>query len=164
MIKYSFHSQLTIGEFKMPFDRNLSKDNRWVKLSESIPWDHLASYFMKTMSVETGCLGISPQTVIGAMIIKHKLKLSDVETVEKIKENPHLQFMLGLTDFQEKAVFDSSLFVTIRKRMSAELFDLFNQEIIKCVEGKKDNGHNKNNKDEGGNPTDHDLLNGKMIL
>jgi hypothetical protein len=32
MIKYSFHSQLTIEEFKTPFERNLSKENRWVKL------------------------------------------------------------------------------------------------------------------------------------
>jgi hypothetical protein len=82
MIKYSFHSQLTIEEFKTPFQCNLSKDNRWVKLGELIPWDHLAVYYMKTMSSENGRSGVSPQTVIGAMIIKHKLKLSDVETIE----------------------------------------------------------------------------------
>ena len=97
MIKYSFHSQLRIEEFKTPFERNLSKENRWVKLSEVIPWDHLAVYYMKTMSTETGRLGVSPQTEIGAMIIKHKLKLSDVETIETIKENPYMQFMLGLS-------------------------------------------------------------------
>lgn len=184
MIKYSFHSQLRIEEFKTPFERNLSKENRWVKLSEVIPWDHLAVYYMKTMSTETGRLGVSPQTVIGAMIIKHKLKLSDVETIETIKENPYMQFMLGLHEFQEEPVFDSSLFVTIRRRMSAELFDQFNQEIIKCAEAGKDHGHNKRNRDEDGNPknkgklqmdatvadqeikypTDHDLLNDSRII
>jgi IS5 family transposase len=139
---------------------------------------------MKTMSTETGRLGVSPQTVIGAMIIKHKLKLSDIETIETIKENPYMQFMLGLSEFQEEPVFDSSLFVTIRRRMSAELFDQFNQEIIKCADAKKDHGHNKRNKDEDGNPknrgklqmdatvadqeikypTDHDLLNDSRII
>ncbi len=139
---------------------------------------------MKTMSTETGRLGVSPQTVIGAMIIKHKLKLSDIETIETIKENPYMQFMLGLSEFQEEPVFDSSLFVTIRRRMSAELFDQFNQEIIKCAEARKDHGHNKRNRDEDGNPknrgklqmdatvadqeikypTDHDLLNDSRII
>lgn len=184
MIKYSFHSQLTIEQFKTPFQCNLSKDNRWVKLGELIPWDHLAVYYMKTMSSETGRLGVSPQTVIGAMIIKHKLNLSDVETIETIKENPYMQFMLGLREFQDEAVFDPSLFVTIRKRMSADLFDQFNQELIKCAQAKKDNSHNKRNKDEEGNPknkgklqmdatvadqeikypTDHDLLNTSRLI
>ena len=184
MIKYSFHSQLSIEEFKTPFERKLSKDNRWVKLSELIPWDNLASYYMKTMNTEIGRAGISPQTVIGAMIIKHKLNLSDVETIETIRENPYMQYMLGLSEFQEKAVFDPSLFVTIRKRMTPEIFDQFNQEIIKCAEGKKDNRHNKVNKDQDGKPknkgklqldatvadqeitypTDHDLLNTSRII
>ncbi len=184
MIKYSFHSQLTIEEFKTPFECKLSKNNRWIKLGELIPWDKLAVYYMKTMSSDTGRSGVSPQTVIGAMIIKHKLKLSDIEAIETIKENPYMQFMLGLKEFQEASVFDPSLFVTIRKRMSSELFDQFNQEIIKCVEVKKDNRHNKKNKDEEGNPknkgklqmdatvadqeikypTDHDLLNDSRII
>jgi hypothetical protein len=118
------------------------------------------------------------------LIIKHKLKLSDVETIETIKENPYMQFMLGLREFQEAPVFDPSLFVTIRKRMSSELFDQFNQEIIKCAEAKKDISHNKRNKDEEGNPknkgklqmdatvadqeikypTDHDLLNTSRLI
>ena len=130
MIKHSFHSQLRIEQFNTPFECNLSKDNRWVKLGELIPLDHLAVYYMKTMSSETGRSGVSHQTVIGAMIIKHKLKLSDVETIETIKENSYMQFMLGLKEFQEEPVFDPSLFVTLRKRMSAELFDQFNQQIM----------------------------------
>lgn len=133
---------------------------------------------MKIMSSETGRSGVSPQTVIGAMIIKHKLKLGDVETIQIIKETPYMQFMLALMEFQEEAVFDPSLFGTIRKGMSSELFDQFKQEIIKCAEAKKNHGHNKRNKDKGGNsknkgklqmdttvadqeikyPTDHDLL------
>jgi len=110
-MKYLFHSQLTIEEFKISFERNLSKENRWVKLSEMIPWNHFAVYYMKTMSSETERSGMSPQTVIGAIIIKHKL--SDVET------KPYVQFMLGLSEFQKKEeeVFDSSLFVTIRKNL-----------------------------------------------
>ncbi len=162
----------------------MSKENRWVKLSEVIPWDHLSVYYMKTMSSATGRLGVSPQTVIGAILIKHKLKLSNVETIETIKENPFMQFILGLSEFQEEPLSDSSLFVTIRRWMSAELFDQFNQEIIKCAEARKDHGYNKRNRYEDGNPknrgklqmdatvadqeikypTDHDLLNNSRTI
>jgi hypothetical protein len=44
-------------------------------------------------------------------IIKHKLCLSDAETVQQIQENPYLQYFVGLSGYQKKAPFASSLFV-----------------------------------------------------
>jgi len=41
--------------------------------------------------------------VIGAVIIKHKLCLSDEETVAQIQENPYLQYFVGLADYQMEA-------------------------------------------------------------
>jgi hypothetical protein len=38
----------------------------------------------------------------GTLIIKEKLGLSDVETVEQIKENPYLQFFIGLETYQHR--------------------------------------------------------------
>ncbi|VXD22689.1 transposase (fragment) [Planktothrix paucivesiculata PCC 9631] len=35
---------------------------------------------------------------LGALIIKEKLGISDRETVEQIKENPYLQYFIGLSD------------------------------------------------------------------
>jgi len=40
--------------------------------------------------------------VIGAVIIKHKLNLSDVETVQQIQENPYLQYFVGLPGYQQE--------------------------------------------------------------
>ena len=58
--------------------------------------------------------------ILGAMIIKHKLNLSDAETIEIIKESPYMQYFCGLHEFTDKPIFDPSLFVTIRKRISKE--------------------------------------------
>lgn len=52
--------------------------------------------------------------------IEHKLNLSDEETIEIIQENPYMQYLCGLTEFTDKPIFDPSLFVTIRKRISIE--------------------------------------------
>jgi len=75
--------------------------------------------------------------VIGAVIIKHKLSISDEETVEQIRENPYLQYFIGLKGFQAKAPFASSLLIEIRKRMGQAVFDEFHKAIIETVEPRR---------------------------
>jgi hypothetical protein len=47
---------------------------------------------------------------LGALIIKEKLGTSDRETVEQIKENPDLQYFLGLSAYSNEAPFEASIF------------------------------------------------------
>ncbi len=77
------------------------------------------------MSSEYGRPGISPRTVLGALIIKYKENLSDQKTIFAIQENVYMEFFVGLQEFQTKKIFDSSLFVIIRKRIGKTDFDLF---------------------------------------
>ena len=73
------------------------------------------------------------------MIIKHKLVLSDEETVRQIQENPYLQFFCGLPAFSVQQPFAPSLFVEIRKRMGEAVFDAFQDAIIcEMSEGDKE--------------------------
>ena len=60
----------------------------------------------------------------GALIIKHLLRLSDVETIQAIQENPYMQYLVDLRYFMSEPVFDPSLFVTLRKRLDQEFFSL----------------------------------------
>ena len=75
--------------------------------------------------------------MIGAVIIKHKLCLSDRETVAQLQENPYLQYFVGLASYQMQALFAPSLFVEIRKRMGQSVFEVFQSAIIAAVEGAK---------------------------
>ena len=77
------------------------------------------------------------RVVIGAVIIKHRLCLSDVETVLQIQENPCLQYFVGLPGYQATAPFAPSLLVEIRKRMGEAVFEGFHRAIIEAHEGKK---------------------------
>jgi transposase, IS5 family len=51
-----------------------------------------------------------------------------------IRENPYMQYFLGLDAFSHKAVFDPSLFVSIRKRLGLPEFDEMTNGLIERVE------------------------------
>ncbi len=111
-------------------------DNRWVKLSKLIPWKEFAKVYDKNMSSGVGRPSKPARLVIGAVIIKHKLCLSDQETIDQIRENPYLQYFVGFNSFQTEAPFVPSLFVEIRRRMGDDLFEQFNQSIVNLLESK----------------------------
>jgi hypothetical protein len=142
MVKYQSVRQLKIEEFKTPFLKNLLPDNRWVKLSKVVPWDKFAAIYMSVMNLETGRPGISPRTVLGAMIIKHLENLDDRGTIASIQENPYMQYFVGLEEFSPYPVFDPSLFVEIRKRIGHEKFDELTKDLICSFSGDSDRKHN----------------------
>jgi IS5 family transposase len=137
MIRTTSSKQLTIAEFDWPFETALDKNNRWVKLSECIPWDDLAESYYQGLPADRGRPLKDARLVIGAVIIKHKLCLSDVETVLQIQENPYLQYFVGLPGYQATAPFAPSLLVEIRKRMGEAVFEGFHRAIIEAHEGQK---------------------------
>lgn len=134
MIKYEPASQIKIEEFKTPFAHSLLSDNRWVILSQIVPWDKFAAIYMSVMSTELGRNGISPRIVLGALIIKHRECLDDRGTIATIQENPYMQYFIGLEEFDPNPVFDPSLFVEIRKRVGHVQFDKLSEELMKTVE------------------------------
>ena len=153
MIRYRSHKQLSLDGFDWPFQTALDGNNRWVKLSECIPWDELAAGYYKALSEVQGRPAKDARLVIGAVIIKHKLCLSDREAVAQIQENPYLQYFVGLPGYQIEAPFVPSLFVEIRKRMGQSVFDAFQGAIIKAVEGAKPKQKTKRDDDDGDPPS-----------
>jgi IS5 family transposase len=136
MIRIHSQKQMTLEGFETPFERAMDKNNRWVKLGECIPWDALAEAYYQSFTTKMGRPAKDARLVIGAVIIKHKLKLSDEETVRLIQENPYLQYFCGLPGFQTEPPFAPSLFVEIRRRMGAAVFEQFHQAIIDQMAGR----------------------------
>ncbi|MFB3077831.1 MAG: transposase, partial [Lysobacterales bacterium] len=137
MIRCHSHKQLSLAEFDWPFQVALDEENRWVKMSHCIPWDALAEGYYQSLSATQGRPSKDARLVIGAVIIKHKLCLSDDETVAQIQENPYLQYFVGLPGYQMQAPFAPSLLVEIRKRMGQDVFEIFHGAIIEAVEVAK---------------------------
>lgn len=114
------NKQLDLGLFRSSLDE-LDKSNRWVVLGDLLPWTELEKEYNSRLGNQKKGAGNKPaRMILGAMIIKHKLNLGDVATIEMIKENPYMQYLCGLPEFTDKQIFDPSLFVTIRKRISEE--------------------------------------------
>ena len=134
MIRIHSQTQLTLEGFETPFERSMDKNNRWIKLSACIPWDDFANAYYQSFNASTGRPAKDAQLVIGAVIIKHKLKLSDEETVAQIQENPYLQYFCGLKGFSIQVPFAPSLLVEIRKRMGVNVFEQLHQAIIDQLE------------------------------
>ena len=60
---------------------------------------------------------------LGALIIKERLGITDEETVAQIRENPFLQYFLGLHEYLREDLFDSSMMAHFPKRISAQVPD-----------------------------------------
>jgi IS5 family transposase len=68
---------------------------------------------------------------LGALIIKARLGLTDEELVSQIKENPYLQFFIGLEGFQYSAPFDPSMMVYFRKRLPEAIMNDCNDRFVR---------------------------------
>jgi transposase, IS5 family len=136
MIRYKSSRQLSLEGFVLPFGGELESDNRWVQWSEIIPWDELATGYYQKMDADHGRPCKDARLVIGSLIIKHKLNLSDEETVLQIRENPYLQYFVGFSRFRKEQPFTPSLFVEIRKRMGKEVFASFEDAILEKIGNK----------------------------
>ena len=128
------YKQLDLGLLRSSLDE-LDKTNRWVALGDLLPWTELEKEYNSRLDNQKKGAGNKPaRMILGAMIIKHKLNLSDTESIEIIRESPYIQYFCGLHEFTDKPIFDPSLFVTIRKRTSeVEL----NKMTVKLLDKQK---------------------------
>jgi transposase, IS5 family len=117
----------------------LAEDNRWVILSNLIPWEKFEEEYAEQFSTDIGAPAKSFRMALGALIVKEKLGISDRETVEQIKENPYLQYFLGMSVYSNHPLFDASMLVHFRQRISADMVNRINRELF-----------SKTNEEEGG--------------
>jgi IS5 family transposase len=140
--------QLQFKKFKFVVGGKLRSDNRWVRLAKQIPWEEIEQLYASSLSgTGKGAPALSVRMALGAMIIKERLKLSDEETVEQIRENPYLQYFLGLKQYEDKAVFHPTMFVHFRKRLPVDIIirinDLITEKAISEVKKKSKKNHDK---------------------
>lgn len=123
--------QLQFEDFYLPFGGKIRSDNRWVILSQQIPWQQIEQAYADSFDGrDTGHVAKSARVALGALIIKERLGLTDRETVHQIQENPYLQYFLGFPEYEYKEPFDHSLMVHFRKRFGKETLAKINEMIV----------------------------------
>ncbi len=131
MYRREHRHQLSFEDFFLPFGGKLSGDNRWIKLAELIPWNELEVDYASQFCKGFGAPAKPFRLALGALIIKARLAITDEELVEQIKENPYLQFFIGLEVFQFSAPFDPSMMVYFRKRLPESVVNDCNERIVR---------------------------------
>ena len=81
----------------------------FVIMSKLIPWSEYESEYADHFSSEMGAPAKSFRMALGALIIQEKLGTSDRETVEQVRENPYLQYFIGLESYPSQARLPSML-------------------------------------------------------
>ncbi len=127
----SNQSDLSPENFELPVSMKLSSDNRWVIMAELIPWSEFEEEYAQNFSEKKGAIAKPFRMALGALIIKEKLGTSDRETVEQIRENPYLQYFLGISSYSNAAPFDASMMVYFRERIDQKLVNKINQKMVK---------------------------------
>lgn len=131
MYRFEEQSQVSSENFELPFEGKLSEDNRWVIMASLIPWSEFEDEYASIFSEEIGAPAKSFRMALGSLIIKEKLGISDRETVEQIKENPYLQYFIGISSYSNETPFDASMLVYFRQRIGIELVNRINQKMVK---------------------------------
>jgi len=132
MYREESEKQQKLEDFYMPFGGHLNEENRWVILSKKVPWKEIEKdYKEKLGNTEKGAPAKSLRMALGALIIKEKLQISDREVVEQIRENPYLQYFVGMEGYKDEDPFDASMMVHFRKRLDGELIQKTNEILIK---------------------------------
>ncbi len=100
-------------------------------MAELIPWSEFEQEYAENFSANFGAPAKSFRMALGALIIQEKLRTSDRETVEQIKENPYLQYFIGMSAYSNEAPFEPSMLVHFRKRIEPNLLNQVNKKMVK---------------------------------
>ena len=145
-------------QFYLPFGGHLRGDNRWVRLAAIIPWEEIETEYKKYFSKRIGRTAKPVRLALGSLLIKEKLHITDEETVETIRENPYLQYLLGYESYKDEKPFGPSMMVHFRKRLGPDAIAKINelvakryQETVEAESGEKKKNQKHHDANEQGN-------------
>lgn len=137
-----------------------------MKLADVIPWHVAETMYAKNFMSKRGAPALTVRMALGTLIIKETLGLSDIKTVEQIKENPYLQYFIGLESFQYEAPFDASMLTHFRKRLKHTDLAALQEELLQrhLAEERKRAEDKEENKDGHDDGNDGPANKGKLIV
>lgn len=170
--------QCEFPDFYLPFGGHLNAENRWVKLAKMVLWDEVERVYSKGFAQSAmGAPAKNSRMAFGALIIKERLGLSDRESVEQIRENPYLQYFLGLHEYRDEPLFDASTMVYFRSRFDQEQLEAINEKLVEGADAEEDqpessqaeaaetqNTEEPSLKDPGQDQTTEVPLEGKLLI
>jgi IS5 family transposase len=119
-----------------PFGGRLDKNNRWLRISQLIPWDQLENFYSQYFS-DIGRPAHDARLVLGMILLKHLTVTSDEEIVQLVRESPYMQAFCGLDSFTTGNLIDSSTLTNVRKRLGDAGFLELEKKTYKILIDRK---------------------------
>ncbi len=126
----TLQSSISAKKFVIPNQIQLDENNQWVVMANLIPWQEFEEKYANIFAEKLGAPAKPFRMALGALIIQQTKNLTDRQTVQEIRENPYLQYFIGLENFSNKIPFNSSMMLHFRKRIGSEIIDQINQQIV----------------------------------
>jgi IS5 family transposase len=157
------NKQPEFEDFILPFGGKLRSDNRWVMLAKIVPWDIAEELYKKSLA-ETwmGAPAKESRVALGSLIIKEKLRITDEETAEQIRENPYLQYFIGKEGYSDEPPFDPSMMVHFRKRFNFVDVNTINEKLL-AMQREKEKRDKEDDGSDGSKATGG-TNNGQLIV
>ena len=130
----------------------LNPQNEWVRLSEIVPWKTFEDRYAENFRSRKGQPACSARMALGALILKERNRFSDEDVVKHLAMNPYFQYFIGLQEYRYEAPFDASMLTRFRQRITPEMLQWVNDQIIGRTredppEDKNDGGDHGNGED-----------------
>lgn len=142
MYKKDRFRQLGLTDFNQPLGLKMNPENRWVRYAATIPWETIEEKYAAIFKGTTGMPAKPLRCALGSLLIQKQLGFSDRELVEEIRENPYLQYFIGLPGYIDSWPFVPSLLVEFRKRLPEKTIAEINELIIDYNTKDKDDHSN----------------------
>lgn len=153
MYRYS-NGQISLADFKQPVGMNLKESNCWVKKAQIIPQLEIEKWYAALFINRKGNVAKPVCLTLGVCIIQAEYGYSDKETALQIQENLNFQYFCGYPCYDdEKLLFDLSLMVYFRKRLTPEILGEVNEMILRdAKERQKKENKSKDDDDSDDAP------------
>ena len=144
--------QMTVEDFIPPFGGKLNAMNRWVIMAQIVPWDMVEDIYAENFTDDKrdGRPPITARMAFGALYIKESENFPQERTMQHIAENVYMQYFVGLTEFNPKPLFDSSMLSIFATRFTKEGIAKINEEIYRRMQPPEEEPPSGSNGNEGG--------------
>ena len=112
------------------FERSIDKNNRWAVLTHEIHWGKLIALYGEKLDYQRIHPTVTARSMVAALIVKYKLKLSSSSTIRMINENQYLQYFTQLGKAYGAPPLTAELMRSIRDLIGKHEWEKFKHKIL----------------------------------
>ena len=141
-----YPEQLAIFKDLLPYSGEIDRNNRWIKLSELVPWAEMDRIYRKYFDEKKQAVIKSSRLILGLLLGQMLLKMGDQPIIDYFHENPYFQYFCGQDSFvvkTETSIIHHSLLSKRRKRLGKAYMAQLEREVLDVlkkrglIKGKK---------------------------